>query len=410
MTNRFGLLGERLGHSFSPRIHAVLGCGDYGLYEVPPEKLAEFLETTPLEGMNVTIPYKKAVVPLCASLSPAAERLGSVNTLRRTGTGWHGDNTDYAGFRYMLSSLGFDPAGEKTVVFGTGGAAVTACAVLRDLGAAEATAISRTGPENYGNLDRHRDARLVVNATPVGMYPENGKAAASLRSFPECRAVLDLIYNPARTALLLEAEELGIPCRNGLGMLAAQAYGSEEVFLGRSLPEDLIEKAAESVRKTTENLILIGMPGCGKTRLGKLLARELGRPFLDADEELTRQAGRTPEEIIRQEGEAAFRDLETRVLAELGKGSGAVIATGGGCVTRPENRNLLRQNGRIFWLRRDLSKLPVSNRPLSQSVGPEELYRRRKDLYAAFADHQIENNGGPRAALREILEQWEKSC
>ena len=395
MTNRFGLLGEHLGHSFSPQIHAVLGCPDYGLYEVAPEKLAEFLETTPLLGMNVTIPYKKAVVPLCAALSPAAERIGSVNTLRRTSEGWYGDNTDYAGFRYMLSSLGFDPAGEKAVVFGTGGASVTACAVLRDLGAAEVTAISRTGPENYGNLDRHRDARLVVNATPVGMYPENGKAAANLRSFPECRAVLDLIYNPARTALLLEAEKLGIPCRNGLGMLAAQAHGSEEVFLGRSLPEDLI---------------LIGMPGCGKTRLGKLLARELDRPFLDADEVLTREAGRSPAKIIRQEGEAAFRDLETQVLAELGKGSGAVIATGGGCVMRPENRDLLRQNGRIFWLRRDLGKLPVSNRPLSQSVGPEELYRRRKDLYAAFADHRVENNGSPKAAAKEILELWEKSC
>lgn len=410
MTNRFGLLGEHLSHSFSPQIHAVLGCPDYGLYEVEPDKLAEFLETTPLLGMNVTIPYKKAVVPLCAALSPAAERIGSVNTLRRTSEGWYGDNTDYAGFRYMLSSLGFDPAGEKAVVFGTGGASVTACTVLRDLGAAEVTAISRTGPDHYGNLDRHRDARLVVNATPVGMYPENGKAAASLRSFPECRAVLDLIYNPARTALLLEAETLGIPCRNGLGMLAAQAHGSEEVFLGHSLPEDLIEKASGSVRKLTENLILIGMPGCGKTRLGKLLAKELDRPFLDADEVLTRKAGQSPAEIIRQEGEAAFRDLETRVLAELGKGSGAVIATGGGCVMRPENRNLLRQNGRIFWLRRDLSKLPVSNRPLSQSVGPEELYRRRKDLYAAFADHRVENNGSPKAAAKEILELWEKSC
>ena len=409
MTDRFGLLGEHLGHSFSPQIHAVLGSPDYGLYEVAPDKLAEFLETTPLLGMNVTIPYKKAVVPLCAALSPAALRIGSVNTLRRTPEGWYGDNTDYAGFRYMLSSVGFDPKGEKAVVFGTGGASVTVCAVLRDLGAAEVTAISRTGPENYGNLDQHRDARLVVNATPVGMYPENGKAAASLRSFPECRAVLDLIYNPARTALLLEAEKLGIPYRNGLGMLAAQAHGSEEVFLDRSLPEELIEKAAGSVGRTTENLILIGMPGCGKTRLGKLLARELGRPFLDADAVLTEKTGRTPAEIIREEGEAAFRDLETRVLGELGKGSGAVIATGGGCVTRPENRDLLRQNGRIFWLRRDLRKLPVTDRPLSQRIGPEELYRRRKDLYAAFADHQIENNGSPKAAAKEILEQWERS-
>ena len=409
MTNRFGLLGEHLGHSFSPQIHAVLGSPDYGLYEVEPEKLTEFLETTPLLGMNVTIPYKKAVVPLCAALSPAARRIGSVNTLRRTPQGWYGDNTDYAGFRYMLSSVGFDPKGKKAVVFGTGGAGVTVCAVLRDLGVAEVISVSRTGPENYGNLDRHRDAELVVNATPVGMYPENGRAAAGLGSFPRCRAVLDLIYNPARTALLLEAEELGIPFRNGLGMLAAQAHGSEEVFLDKTLPGELIEKAAGSVGKTTENLILIGMPGCGKTRLGKLLAKALDRPFLDADAVLTREAGRSPAEIIRQDGEAAFRAMETRVLAELGKGSGTVIATGGGCVVRPENRNLLRQNGRVFWVRRELARLPVSDRPLSQSVGPEELYRRRKDLYAAFADHQAENNGSPEAAVKEILEQWEKS-
>ena len=259
----FGLLGEHLGHSFSPQIHAVLGISDYGLYEVDRPDLAAFLETTPLLGMNVTIPYKKAVVPFCARLSPAAERLGSVNTLLKTPEGWYGDNSDYGGFRYMLESVGFDPRRRKAVVFGSGGASVTVCAVLRDLGAGEVTVISRSGPDNYGNLDHHRDAALVVNATPVGMYPHNGEAAASLRHFPECRAVLDLIYNPARTALLLEAERLGIPHRNGLGMLAAQACGSEEVWLERSLPRDLIRRAAGSVGRSTENLILIGMPGCG---------------------------------------------------------------------------------------------------------------------------------------------------
>ena len=406
--DRFGLLGEHLGHSFSPQIHAVLGIADYGLYEVAPQDLAAFLENTPLLGMNVTIPYKKAVIPLCASLSEAAKRIGSVNTLKRTPVGWYGDNSDYAGFRYMLGSVGFDPRGKKAVVFGTGGAGVTVCAVLRDLGAGEIAVISRSGPDNYENLDRHRDAELVVNATPVGMYPDNGKAAASLARFPKCRAVLDLVYNPARTALLLEAEKLGIPHRNGLGMLAAQAHGSEEVFLGKALPKNLIEKAAGSVGRSTENLILIGMPGCGKTRLGKLLARELDRPFLDADEELTKRTGKTPEELIRGEGEEAFRRRETETLAELGKGSGAVIATGGGCVTRPENRDLLRQNGRVFWLRRSLDRLAVKGRPLSQSLGVEELYRRRKDLYAAFADHTIDNNGSPKAAMQEALELWEK--
>ena len=409
MMGAYGLLGEHLGHSFSPQIHSVLGIPDYGLHEVEPEGLAAFLETTPLLGLNVTIPYKKAVIPLCASLSQAARSIGSVNTLKRTESGWYGDNSDYAGFRYMLDSLGFDPRGRKAVVFGSGGAGATVCAVLRDLGAGEVRVISRSGEDNYENLDRHRDAALVVNATPVGMYPNNGKAAASLRDFPDCRGVLDLVYNPARTALLLEAEALGIPCRNGLGMLAAQAHRSEEVWLGHSLPGELIQRAAGSVGRSTENLILIGMPGCGKTRLGGLLARALGRPLLDADEALTKRLGRTPAELIRTQGEAAFRAEETETLRELGKGSGAVISTGGGCVTRPENRDLLRQNGRVFWLRRDLGKLPTAGRPLSQSLGPEELYRQRREMYAAFADQTVDNNGSPEAAVKEILDLWEKS-
>ncbi len=405
----FGLLGEHLGHSFSPLIHAVLGCPEYGLCEVEPDRLGEFLAKTDLEGMNVTIPYKKAVIPFCAELSPAARSIGAVNTLKRTPGGWYGDNTDYAGFRYMLESVGFDPKGRKAVVFGSGGAAVTVCAVLRELGAGEVRIVSRSGEDNYANLDRHRDAELAVNATPVGMYPDTGRAAASLTAFPECRAALDLIYNPARTAFLLEAERLGIPNRNGLGMLAAQAHGSEELFTGRSLPRKLIEKAARTVGRLTENLILIGMPGCGKTTLGSALAKALDRPFLDADLELTARAGRSPEEIIRREGEEAFRKRETEILADLGKGSGAVIATGGGCVTRPENRDLLRQNGRVFWVRRDVSRLPTAGRPLSQTAGTAELYRRRKDLYAAFADWTIDNDGVLEDAAKEILEIWERS-
>ena len=405
----YGLLGERLGHSFSPQIHEVLGIPDYGLHEVPPENLASFLENTPLTGLNVTIPYKKTVIPYCSALSDAARSIGSVNTLKRTDDGWYGDNTDHFGFRYMLEALGFDPKGKKAVVFGSGGAAATVLAVLRDLGAGDIRLISRRGEDNYTNLDRHRDAALAVNATPVGMYPNNGTAAASLAHFPRCEAVLDLVYNPARTALLLEAESLGIPCLGGLGMLAAQALGSEEVWLGKKLPRDLIGKAAGSVGKRTENLILIGMPGCGKSRLGRMLAQALDRPFLDADGELTKRCGRTPAEIIGTDGEAVFRREETETLRELGKSSGAVIATGGGCVTRPENRDLLRQNGRIFWLQRDPEKLPTSGRPLSQSQGPAELYRRRKELYAAFADHRADNNGSPEAAMKEILEQWERS-
>ena len=401
-----GLLGEKLGHSYSPAIHAMLADYDYRLYEKAPGELADFLLRGGWDGLNVTIPYKKAVMPYCAELSDTARRCGSVNTLLRLpGGAIRGENTDAYGFSYLLQSLSFDPAGKKCVIFGSGGAAATVRAVLAEKGAGEIVTVSRSGGDNYGNLARHADAAFVVNATPAGMFPHNGGAAASLAPFTRCEAVADLIYNPARTALLMEAERLGIPCANGLGMLAAQAKRSAELFLGTDIPDGEIARIEEKLSREMQNIVLIGMPGCGKSTVGKLLAEALGREFCESDALVEREAALSIPEIFRREGEAGFRKRETAALAELGKHSGAVIATGGGCVTRQENYPLLHQNGVIVRLQRQLDRLPREGRPISLQSDIGELYERRRPFYERFADLSISNDGTPAETVRAIMDK-----
>ena len=401
-----GLLGEKLGHSYSPAIHAMLADYDYRLYEKSPGELADFILRGGWDGLNVTIPYKKAVMPYCTELSGTARRCGSVNTLLRLpGGAIRGENTDAYGFSYLLQSLGFDPAGKKCVIFGSGGAAATVRAVLAEKGAGEIVTVSRSGENNYGNLARHADAAFVVNATPAGMFPHNGGAAASLAPFTRCEAVADLIYNPARTALLMEAERLGIPCANGLGMLAAQAKRSAELFLGTDIPDGEIARIEEKLSREMRNIVLIGMPGCGKSTVGKLLAETLGREFCESDALVEREAALSIPEIFRREGETGFRKRETAALAELGRLSGAVIATGGGCVTREENYPLLHQNGVIVRLQRRLDRLPREGRPLSLQSDIGELYERRRLYYERFADFDISNDGTPEETVRAILDK-----
>lgn len=402
---KYGLLGAKLGHSFSPRIHALLGDTPYDLYEKTPEELEAFLLQGDLTGMNVTIPYKKTVMPYCAELTDIAARIGSVNTLvRREDGSLLGDNTDYYGFDCLLRQAGIDPAGKKALVLGSGGASLTVQMVLRDRGAAQVVVISRSGEDNYGNLEKHADAQIIVNATPVGMYPKTECAPVDLKAFPACEAVADLIYNPARTALLQQAEELGMACAGGLVMLVAQAIRSAERFLGREFPTETLEQVLLTLQKETENIILIGMPGCGKTSLGRALAEKLGKPFVDADQEIIRQAGKSIPNIFATEGERGFRKRETAVLQELGRRSGLVIATGGGCVTRPENKFLLRQNGKLIWVRRPVSVLPTQGRPLSQKGNLEEMERVRMPMYADFADHIVDNTETHEATLQKMLE------
>lgn len=401
-----GLLGARLGHSYSPRIHSLLAGYAYDLCEKQPEELADFLKSGRFSGLNVTIPYKKAVIPFCAALSPRAEALGAVNTLvRREDGSLIGHNTDYFGFSYMVEKSGLSVSGKKCLVLGSGGASATACAVLRALDA-HVIVISRSGADNYTNLSRHRDAALIVNTTPVGMYPNTGESPVALSQFPHLEGVLDVVYNPARTRLLLDAEALGIPAMNGLWMLVAQAKESAEWFMGRKIPNGEIPRIHAVLRREMENIILIGMPGSGKSTVGAALAAETGKRFVDADDEIVRSAGMPIPEIFARQGEPGFRALETQVLARLGKESGLVIATGGGCVTRPENAPLLRQNGSVFWLRRALEKLPTEGRPLSQAGSLREMEAVRTPLYEAFSDHPIDNNAAVSETVRSILEVW----
>lgn len=401
---RYGLLGEKLGHSYSPWIHGALAAYSYDLYEVAPEALADFLQAAPLDGMNVTIPYKKAVLEYCAAISEEARRIGCVNTLVRRPEGWYGDNTDYYGFCQLVQSSGIAIAGRKVLVLGNGGASLTVQQALADLGAGEVVVISRRGENHYGNLDRHRDAAVLVNTTPVGMYPQNGRCAVDLAEFPALTGVIDLIYNPARTALILQAEARKIPAVGGLTMLVAQAKRAAELFGGAPIPEERIGEITAALQRQMYNVVLIGMPGCGKSTVGKQAAAQLGRPFYDADEVLAQKAGCTIPELFQKRGEDGFRALESQVLQELGKLSGAVIATGGGCVTRPENYAALHQNGRIFWLQRELGQLPTAGRPISQKTDVRALYTVRKPLYARFADVIVENNAGSGDAAARIVE------
>ena len=403
MDKKYGLLGRKLGHSYSPQLHNMLADYEYKLYEVEPEDLGSFMETTKLSGMNVTIPYKKSVMKYCVGLSDTARKMGCCNTLVKLSDGWHGDNTDYYGFFAMVQKCGIEIKGRKVLVLGSGGASNTVCRAVEDMGARELIVISRSGENNYGNLSRHADAEIIVNATPVGMFPQNGESPLDLKQFQKLEGVLDVIYNPARTALLLQAEELGIPNVDGLYMLVAQAKKAAEIFTGKCIPDSENDRVHDILRAEMNNIILIGMPGCGKSTVGRMVAEKLGRKFIDADQAIVESAGCPIPEIFKKDGEPGFRKLETKVLAELGKLSGVVISTGGGCITRPENYPLLHQNGVMFWLQRDISLLPTDGRPVSQANPLEKLYAERKDKYAAFADFVIGNNGSLEDTVNAVI-------
>lgn len=398
-----GLLGKTLGHSYSPQIHSYLGDYPYELFERQPEEVGDFLQNGNFTAINVTIPYKKDVIPYCAELTDCAKKMGAVNTIVRRSDGTLiGHNTDYFGLHYTFRTMGLSLAGKKVLVLGSGGASVTTVIVLKELGA-NVVVISRTGENNYSNLHLHADAAAIVNTTPVGMYPNAGASPVDLDLFPRLEGVLDIIYNPARTRLLLDAAERNIPCENGLWMLIAQAKESAEWFTGSKISDDVIPKIYDKMRKRMENIVLVGMPGCGKSTVGQLLAQQLGKEFVDADAEIVRAAQMSIPEIFAQSGEDGFRKWETQVLAELGQRSGLVIATGGGCVTRSENYPLLHQNGTIYWIQRDIASLPTDGRPLSQAGRLEQMYQIRKPLYERFADFTVSNNSSVEDTVNMIL-------
>ena len=398
-----GLLGKTLGHSYSPLIHSYLGQYEYRLFEKQPHELEDFLKRGEFEGLNVTMPYKKDVIPYLDALSPIAARLGAVNTIVRREGKLIGHNTDYAGFLSMVHRSGLDPAAKKVLILGSGGASATAVAVMEDLGA-DVIVISRGGENNYNNLyTMHTDAAIIVNTTPVGMYPNTDFSPISISAFPALEGVLDVIYNPTNTMLLQLAQESGVYGMSGLWMLVAQAREASEWFQNATISEERLAEIYRTVKAQMENIVLIGMPGCGKTTVGKALADKLGRQFFDADAEIAKKANMSIPEIFAKEGEEGFRSREIKVLSELGKQSGLVIATGGGCVTQAVNHSNLHQNGRIFWLKRQISQLPTDGRPLSQKGNLEEMYRIRKPLYESFADVIIESETVEQA-VQQIME------
>ena len=401
---RCGLLGRKLAHSYSPQIHKDLGSYTYDLFELESDALESFLQSKDFKGLNVTIPYKKAVIPYCDTLTPIAQKLGAVNTIVCSEDGrLTGHNTDYFGFASMLQKSGLCIKNKKALVLGSGGASNTVVCVLEEQGA-NVVVISRSGENNYDNLHLHEDAALIVNATPVGMYPNTEESPVDLSAFPDLEGVLDLIYNPANTALLQQAQARNIVAINGLWMLVAQAKESAEWFIGEPIPDYKISEIYNKLSLQMRNIVLIGMPGCGKTTIGKQLALELNRSFVDSDLELESRYKATIPDIFKTQGESVFREYESSVLADLGKSGGNVLATGGGCITIPKNYPSLHQNGIIIWIRRNIDVLPTEGRPLSQINNLQSMYDVRRPLYEKFADHIVDNNGSIEQTITRIYE------
>lgn len=401
----YGLLGKTLRHSYSKIIHERMADYTYDLYETPEEGLEALIRRPDMGGFNVTIPYKQTVIPFCDELTPAARAIGSVNTLYHDAAGrLIGDNTDYFGFSYMARRAGISFAGRKVVIFGSGGTSLTARRVAADEGAREVVIVSRSGENNYDNLDRHADAEILINTTPVGMYPKNEGALIDIARFPQCCGVLDVVYNPLKTNLILAAEDAGIPATGGLPMLVAQAAPAVERFSGRAIREAVIEKTLDTLTREVRNLVLVGMPGCGKSSIGRLAAERAGRAFYDTDDLVVEMAGCSIPEIFAAQGEAAFRDLEAKAVAQAARERGGVIATGGGVLLREENRRALRQNSRIVYLDRALDALPTDGRPISQTRKLEDIYRERLPLFTGVSDVTVANDAAPEAVAARVLE------
>lgn len=406
---KFGLLGRTLGHSFSPRIHSALGNTNYELFEREPSQLQEFFADPELQGINITIPYKVNALEACDVVDPRAERIGCVNTMVRKDGKWHGYNTDYDGFVFTLQHAGIDVAGKECIILGDGASSATVHVALEDLGAKNIVHLSRKTAPFYGDAPNYYEtAQIIINCTPIGMYPHNPANLIDITQFSKLEGVVDLIYNPRRTILLLQAEMMEIPHCDGLPFLVAQGVEAANHFQGESFGTKEIEQILRDMRREKENIILIGMPGVGKTTVGKALGEEMGRTCIDVDHELEKEIGDISTYITEQ-GEPAFREKEAEMIAKLGTQTGLVISTGGGCVTVPKNFAHLRQNGRIYQLTQPVENLSTSGRVLS-SGGIErlrELEEIRTPMYESFAQSIVEHHRNAPETVAAILEDFE---
>lgn len=405
----FGCIGEHLSHSFSKEIHALLQDYAYELKELSPEQLEGFLKAGQFKAINVTIPYKQAVLPYLAYLDPMAEAIGAVNTIVNRSGALYGYNTDFGGMADLIRHTGIQVEGKKVLIFGTGGTSKTALAVAAHLGAREAIRVSRTEKPDTVTyeavLQDHLDSQVLINTTPKGMYANQGGMPMDPGLFPNLCGVIDAVYNPLRTEFVRKAQALGVPAAGGLYMLVRQAVLASELFLDTKYPDATTEAVYEKIRKSKENIVLTGMPGSGKTTVGKALAQAMNRPYFDTDELIEETYGATPAHILQTQGEAAFRDMESSVIRELSQKTGCILSTGGGAILRKENVELLRANGKLFFLDRPLELLiPTQDRPLSATrEAMTQRYQERYPIYLATADAVIQNRTTPEAAVKEIL-------
>ena len=409
VTSAYGLIGEHLPHSFSKTIHEKIGDYSYELIELRPEELDSFMRRAAFKGINVTIPYKQAVIPYLDEISEQARAIGAVNTVVNRGGKLYGYNTDYFGMKALFGHAGIDPAGKKALILGTGGTSRTAYAVLTDLGASEVYRVSRSGRDGAITYEEamqdHADAQILVNTTPCGMYPDLDGCPADLGCFPDLAGVIDAVYNPLRTTLVLEAQKRGIPAEGGLYMLVVQAVYAAELFTDRKIDNSVTESIYTEILNSKRNIVLTGMSRAGKTTVGALLAARLGREMMDTDQMIVGREQRAITDIFATEGEAYFRDAESEMIGVLAPQSGLVIATGGGAILRQENVDTLKKNGVIVFLDRPVEQiLPTDDRPLANTAAKvTALYEKRYPVYRAACDVRVVNDKSAEEVTEKIL-------
>ena len=399
---KFGLIGKPIKHSYSPRIHELLGISGYELCEV--DNLAEFFEKRDFKGINVTIPYKVEAMKFCDELSETARQIGAVNiVVKREDGSLYGDNSDYYGFIRMVENSQVSVTNKECLVLGSGGVSKSVCKALESMGASKITVVSRNGDVNYENMYEYADTGVICNCTPAGSFPHTYELNVNVTRFQRLTGVIDVIYNPARTRLALEADRQQIAYVTGLPMLVYQAAKTDEVFTGNKISEDRIHSVIKQLDFEMRNILLIGMPGCGKSTIGASLSEKLGRELIDLDEEIEKHTGRKCAEIITNDGEAAFRTIETEMLEKFSRLSGKIISCGGGVISPKQNRYIMKQNAFVVWIQRNIDDLVTGGRPISEMIGTHELYRFREPLYIESCDYTFFNDGDINSVTEKII-------